>query len=90
MTMPTIDKSFCEAVMKAEVRINKAREERDTCPSALGGCGRKGALCRVTKRGMQLGSFCPICQWSSLFLDQAKGRVRVAPKKGAGAGKRRA
>lgn len=78
--MPTIDKNFCEAVLKAKARTIKYREERDTCPKELGGCGRKGALCRVTQRGMQFGTFCPHCQWSSLFLERAPGRVRVTKK----------
>ena len=75
-----IDKNFCAAVLAARERINKERAERDTCPTELGGCARKDALCTITKRGMQLGKFCPHCRWSSLFLDVAKGRTKVAAK----------
>lgn len=79
--MPTIDKSFCAAVVRAQTRILKEREEKDTCPREMAGCGRRGALCSVTRRGMNLGKFCPHCGWSTLFLDKAKERTKVARSK---------
>ena len=75
--MPTVDRSFCTAVLQSQARITKVRETKDTCPREQKGCGKKGALCSVAKRGMTLARFCPYCGWSTMFLDKQKGRATV-------------
>lgn len=75
--MPTINKDFCSAVLKATARIQKAREERDSCPREQGGCGRRGSLHSVSRRGITSGKLCPHCGWSTFFLAEAKGRAKA-------------
>lgn len=71
--------TFQAAVFDAMAQAAKQRDENERCPKNQDGCGRKGALCTVTKRGIRLGVFCPCCGWSS-FLIRGK-RVLVKMKR---------
>lgn len=70
------DQGFRDAVTRAVAQAQRARDERDTCPFELEGCGRKGVLCAVTRRGMTLCRFCPACGWSNVRVREADRRAR--------------
>lgn len=71
------DQGFRDAVSRAVAQAQRARDERDTCPVELQGCGAKGVLCGVTRRGMTLCKFCPECGWNTLAIQEEKRAARV-------------
>lgn len=72
-----LDRTFCDAVLRAIGELEREQADRDTCPKELGGCGRAGALCSITKHGL-LGRFCPVCR---LFVARKRtGRARIVVK----------
>lgn len=76
-----LDKVFCDGILRALARVQREREERDTCPKEEDGCGRPDALCSVTKRGASLGRFCPHCRWTSRGLAAIAGAPKRNPPK---------
>lgn len=73
-----IDKNFCEAVRVTTTRIKKEREEKDTCPREMEGCGARGSLHSISQRGITSGKICDRCGWSTFF--KHKGRAKVKAK----------
>ena len=71
------DQGFRDAVSRAAAQAQRARDERDTCPVELQGCGAKGVLCGVTRRGMTLCKFCPECGWNTLATQEERRAARV-------------
>ena len=76
------DQGFRDAVTRAVAQAQRARDERDTCPFELEGCGRKGVLCAVTRRGMTLCRFCPACGWNTFGVQRAFPRSGARPRSG--------
>ena len=74
------DQGFRDAVTRAVAQAQRARDERDTCPFELEGCGRKGVLCAVTRRGMTLCRFCPACGWNTFGVREKQAAERAAWK----------
>ena len=72
------DQGFRDAVTRAVAQAQRARDERDTCPFEMQGCGRKGVLCAVTRRGMTLCRFCPACGWNTFGVRERQEAERTA------------
>ena len=71
------DQGFRDAVTRAVAQAQRARDERDTCPFEMEGCGRKGVLCNVTQRGMTLCRFCPACGWNTFGIRERKSAAKA-------------
>lgn len=69
--------TFQAAVFDAMAQAAKKRDENERCPKEQDGCGRKGALCTVAKRGVRLGVFCPCCGWSSFVIRGKRVLVKM-------------
>lgn len=76
------DQGFRDAVARAAAQAQRARDERDTCPREPGGCGAVGALCAVTRRGMTLCRFCPVCGWNTLGVERKRRGKAAAASRG--------
>lgn len=72
------DPAFFDAVLRAKQKAERERDERDRCPVEEGGCGRRGVLCSVTRRGMTLGRFCPVkgCGYNTFGVTTSSGGGR--------------